>query len=204
LTRGNRTGDYRSGSGTAEHRCRKIGIRPNHQLSTVSAPCAAISIISFCERCAKNLSVVTNRPRNFPKIFDDISPACRSLRGKTPGVIAARSSFGEIELPSAPARFCCWIYWEGSSRLFLALSTANPNAANPDQVILSKRFLTTVCEAVVNALIPRYLKSGRRLPHSKSWRTFAAAPKFAKRLGVRQPSGALAQRSGNTPTLQRL
>jgi hypothetical protein len=34
-------------------------------------------------------------------------------------------------------------------------------------------------------------KSGRGLPQSKTWRKFGAAPANAKRLGVRQPSGAL-------------
>ena len=34
-------------------------------------------------------------------------------------------------------------------------------------------------------------ESGRGLPQSKTWRKFGAAPANAKRLGVRQPSGAL-------------
>ena len=33
--------------------------------------------------------------------------------------------------------------------------------------------------------------SGRKLPHSKSWRMFDAASQFAKGFGVRRPSGAL-------------
>src|SRR5947199_10270410 len=34
-------------------------------------------------------------------------------------------------------------------------------------------------------------ESGRKLPHSKSWRMFDAASQFAKGFGVRRPSGAL-------------
>jgi len=37
-------------------------------------------------------------------------------------------------------------------------------------------------------------ESGRRLPQSKSWRILVARWTFAKRLGLRQPSRALAQR----------
>src|SRR5882724_1729167 len=47
-------------------------------------------------------------------------------------------------------------------------------------------------------------KSGRRLPHSKSWRIFGLVFQLAKRLGVRQPSGALEQTGDGLQAAPRL
>jgi hypothetical protein len=41
-------------------------------------------------------------------------------------------------------------------------------------------------------------KSGGGPSHSKTWRIFRAAPANAKRLGVRQPSGALERDNGQS------
>ena len=69
----------------------------------IHAYSAAISITLFYERCAKNRSGVTNPPRNFPKISDDIRKACRLSRARTPGVIAPESLSAEIRVAVAAA-----------------------------------------------------------------------------------------------------